>query len=286
VYPAVYNLVVAGMVLSAMNSITERLDLSSKSIEQKDLTQSWVQNPVEMVARIKVFGCTFDTKSEMAFKIAFWLADYLPSWVVRPVMEKKPLDERVLPNASFSTANLAFNFRDGKLHLVMNTQTNIEAVEYYRAWAKMPSLVNSNEAYHMATNWLTRVYVDVAALNQKYKVSVGQPGFWMTPPAKIGEEGHDWTILPLYYVTWRKGDYEAAKVGIFGPTKQFMGLTIGDPDQAEDASICSHIYFVVTNANELLAMTNVPMRMSVTNYVPPRTNQVSRRRYPPPDGPR
>jgi hypothetical protein len=52
VYPAVYNLVVAGMVLSAMNSITERLDLSSKSIEQKDLTQSWVQNPVEMVARI------------------------------------------------------------------------------------------------------------------------------------------------------------------------------------------------------------------------------------------
>jgi hypothetical protein len=129
----------------------------------------------------------------------------------------------------------------------------------------MRSLIDSNGAYHMATNWLSRVYVDVPMLNRKYQVHVGQPGFWATPPAKLGEDGKDWTVLPLYYVTWTKDDYQAAKVGIFGPTKQFIGLTIGDTDKGEDASLCSHVYLLVPNQKELLAMTNVPLRMEATN---------------------
>jgi hypothetical protein len=222
-----YKLVVTGMALSAMNSILERLALPIKPIEPKDLVGA---------------------------SISAWYAD-------AQNQDEKPM----LPSASLGTANFRFAFREGKLHLVFNTKTNIESVEHYREWAKMPSLVNSNEAYRMATNWLTRLYVDVPLLNQKYKLNVGQPGFWMTPPEKLGGKGSGWTTLPLYYVTWRKGDYEAAKVGIFGPTKQFMGLTIGDRDQAYDASICSHVWLLVTNEEELLAMTNVPMRMEATN---------------------
>jgi hypothetical protein len=222
-----YKLVVAGLALSAMNSIMERLGLPVKPMEQKDL---------------------------VGFGVSPWELG-------RQNQDVKPM----LPAGTFSTANFAFGFREGRLHLVMNTQTNIESVEHYREWAKMPSLVNSNEAYRMATNWLSRVYVDVAYLNKNYKLNVGQPGFWMTPPAELGGKGSGWTTLPLYYVTWRKGDYEAAKVGIFGPTKQFMGLTIGDRDQGYDASICSHVYLRVTNEAELLAMTNVPMRMAATN---------------------
>jgi hypothetical protein len=222
-----YKLVVAGMTLTAMNSILERLGLPAKPIEQKDLIMSFV----------------------------------LPWEPGGQNQDEKPM----MPAATFSMTNFTFNFREGKLHLVMNTQTNIEAVEHYREWAKMPSLVNSNEAYNMATNWLARVYVDVAYLNKTYQLNVGQPGFWMIPPAKLGQDGQGWTTLPLYYVTWRKGDYEAAKVGIFGPKKQFMGLTIGDGDQGFDASICSHVYLHVTNEEELLTMTNVPMRMEATN---------------------
>ena len=187
--------------------------------------------------------------------------DIIGFYVSPPGLDKKPM----LPSATFQTANFMFNFRDGKLHVVMNTQTNIEAVEHYREWAKMPSLINSNTAYQMATNWLSRIYVDVPTLNRKYQVHVGQPSFWATPPTRWGEEGSNLTTLPLYYVTWNKGDYEAAKVGIFGPTKQFMGLTIGDADQDEDASLCSHIYLKVTNQKELLTMTNIPMRMAATN---------------------
>ena len=218
------------MALSAMNSILERLGLPAKPIEQKDLVVSFVQ----------------------------------PWWPGLPDSQNQDV-KPMLPAATFETANFAFTFREGKLFLVVNTQTNGQQMDHYREWAKMPSLIGSNEAYQMATNWLTRVYVDVAYLNKTYKVNVGQPRVWMTPPAKWGEEGSNLTAVPLYYVTWNKGDYEAAGVGIFGPTKQFTGLTIGDRDKGFDASICSHVYLRVTNEEELLAMTNVPMRMEVTN---------------------
>jgi hypothetical protein len=217
-----YKLVVAGMALSAVNSILERLGLPAKPIEQKDL-----------------IGC-----------------------FVSPPRYEKPIMEG---GVNLQTTNFMFIFRDGKLHTVMNMQTNIEEVEHYREWAKMPSLIDSNEAYQIATNWLARVYVDVPLLNRKYPHSVSEAHFWATPPTKLGEKGSGLTTLPLYYVAWGKDGYEAAKVGIFGPTKQFIGLTIGDVDKPEDASICSHVYLRVTNEAELLAMTNVPMRMEATN---------------------
>jgi len=244
-----YKLVVAGMVLTNMNSILERLGLPAKPIEQKDLVGVFV-----------------------------W--PWFPDAPVSQNQDVKPM----LPSASFETTNFVFNFREGKLFLIVNKQTNGQQMDRYREWAKMPSLIGSNEAYQMATNWLARVYVDVPLLNQKYNVSVSQPHVWMTPPAKWGEEGSNLTAVPIYYVAWNKGDYEAARVGIFGPTKQFTGLTIGDRDKGFDASICSHVYLRVTNEEELLAMTNVPMRMEATNRVPIQveTNHIRGGRYPPP----
>ncbi|HEY3853553.1 MAG TPA: hypothetical protein VGO67_04075 [Verrucomicrobiae bacterium] len=168
-------------------------------------------------------------------------------------------DTPVMPTVNLQTSNFMFIFRSGKLYLVMNSKTNIEEVERYHEWAGTPSLINSNEAYQLATQWLSRVYVDVAALNAKYKATVGQPSFWRDPPARFGEQGSNLTTLPLYYVSWSKGDYTAAKVGIFGPTKQMMGLTI------EDASLCDRTYLVVTNQRELVYSTNVPLRMGVSN---------------------
>jgi hypothetical protein len=146
----------------------------------------------------------------------------------------------------------------------MNTSTNIESVEHYRQWATMPSLIDSNEAYHLATNWLSRAFVNVAALNKKYKLNVGQPSvFGDRGTNKAYPEGWhvgtNMVVLPLYYVTWNDGDYQAAKVGIFGPTRQFMGMTI------EDATLEDHTFLCVTNQRELLKMTNVPARVMPTN---------------------
>jgi len=230
-----YKLVVTGMALSAMNLILGRLGVSSGPIEPKGI---------------------------ITHGVSFAVAGSHPGDPMRP-------------SANFQTTNFAFIFREGKLYLVMNKGTNIEEVEHYREWAKMPSLIDSNSAYHLATNWLSRVYVDVPTLNRKYELHVGQPSFWASPPERWGEQGSNLTTLPLYYVTWSKGDYQAAKVGIFGPTKQFMGLTI------EDATLTDHTYLCVTNNAELLNMTNTPSRLIEGNpglyqLFAPRAPPVSR----------
>ncbi|HEY3853554.1 MAG TPA: hypothetical protein VGO67_04080 [Verrucomicrobiae bacterium] len=182
--------------------------------------------------------------------------DIIGTYISSPRLDSVPGCPSVV---NFETTQFTFIFRDGKLHGVVNTQTNIESVEHHREWAHIPSLINSNDAYHLATNWLSHVFVDVNALNRKYKMHVGQPQFWATPPAVWGEQGSNLTTLPLYYVTWDKGDYQAAKVGIFGPTKQFTGLTIEDP------TLTDHTYICVTNKLELLRMTNFPLRLIEKN---------------------
>jgi hypothetical protein len=209
------------MALSSANYILERLNLDPKPIGPRDIVGLYLSTPN---------------------------------------LDKKPM----MPGITFQTTNFGFIFDEGGLICVRNMKTNIEEVEHYKEWAKMPSLIGSNEAYHLATNWLARVSVDISALNKKYEAHVGQPFFW-------GDQGTNkayppgWGIgtnkitLPLYYVTWGDTNNEAAKVGIFGPTKQLMGLTI------EDQSLLTRMFIVVTNQKELMAMTNVPQRMIATN---------------------
>lgn len=169
------------------------------------------------------------------------------------------LDKPIQPMVNLRAGNFMFIFHEGRLFEVMNTKTNIEEVERYRAWAKMNSLVDSNGAYRLATQWLSRVFVNVPRLNENYNVSVGQPSFWATPPTNWEGQGSDLTKLPLYYVTWSKNGQEAAKVGVFGPTKQLMGLTIDDP------SICGHTYLLVTNQRELVNMSGVARPLTASN---------------------
>jgi hypothetical protein len=219
---AAYKLVVAGMAVASANFVAQRLNLNPRPIEQKDV--------------IGVF-------------------------VAPPGQFERP----VTPGVNLMTSNFMFIFHEGKLLSVMNTKTNIEEVEHYREWASMPSLIDSNGAYRLATNWLSRVFVDVSTLNRKYKVTVGQPSFLgdeganSTYPANWGHVGTNRITLPLYYVTWNNGDYEAAKVGVFGPTKQFVGLTI------RDESLTDRVYLTVTNQKELVDMTNLPVQMMSTN---------------------
>lgn len=216
-----YQLVVVSIALTSANYIADRLNLRPRPISQRDVTGFYVSPP--------------------------------------------GLDEqRFRPGATLWTTNYNFVFRDGKLFTVMNANTNIESVEHYRQWAKMSSLIDSNGAYHLATQWLSRVFVDVAELDRRYKVGVGQPFFW-------GDEGANsiypsgWHVgtnkvaLPLYYVSWSRDGNQAAKVGIFGPSKQLMGLTI------DDLSLCSHTYLFVTNQKELVEMTNVPWPLVSSN---------------------
>lgn len=214
----IYKVVVASIAVTAANYIAERLELSPRPIEQRDVTGFFVTSP-----------------------------------------DPDHLDKPVRPTVNLTTSNFMFIFREGKLFLVMNTRTNVEEVERYREWAQRPSLVDSNEAYRLATQSLSRVFVDVSKLNRKYKVGVGQASFWSSPPAFWGDKGSNLVKLPLYYVTWSDAGNEGARVGIFGPTKQLMGLTIDDPD------LSSRTYLLVTNQKELVEMTNAPLGLGTSN---------------------
>lgn len=166
---------------------------------------------------------------------------------------------------AIETTNFIFSIylsQNGPLHMIVNKAKNIESVELYPIWAKTPSLINSNGAYQLATQWLAAIDVDVAALENKYgsQRKIEQAFVWNEPSADIYHhppEDTNRTMLPIFNVTWRgKGmEYEeyAAQVRILGTTKELMGLTLGD------SSLSRRPPLVITNAMEL-NNTDPPMK--------------------------
>src|SRR5437899_2613439 len=56
----------------------------------------------------------------------------------------------------------------------LNRFEKIPQRELNQKWAKMKSLINKNEAYTLATNWLAAVSVDVQSLEKGYRPTVKQ----------------------------------------------------------------------------------------------------------------
>jgi hypothetical protein len=158
------------------------------------------------------------------------------------------LGEPKLPTTTLETSNYWFCFRHGKLFALTNTRTNIEEVEHYKEWAKMPSLIGTNEAYRLATQWLSAISVDVPALERRYKAHVGQPFFW-------GDQGTNQVFLPIFYVTW--GDPRVVDIGVFGPTRQITGLGIEDP------SFLTRTNLFLSNDTELNNIPDPPKKKLV-----------------------
>jgi hypothetical protein len=149
------------------------------------------------------------------------------------------------------TTNFVFNFANGKLHLIVNKEKNIESVDLYPKWANTPSLISSNGAYQLATQWLTAIEVDVGALKRKYgsQLNVEQAFFWNQPGIEVHHPPGDTnkTMLPIFNVTWGDGtktEYPV-QIRILGTTKELMGLTLGDP------SLSRRPPLFITNALEL-----------------------------------
>lgn len=63
--------------------------------------------------------------------------------------------------------------------------------------SKLSSLVDTNGAYQLATNWLSAIGVDVVALNKKYNINIVQ---WRSRPEGLSESP---VMLPVYQVEWR-----------------------------------------------------------------------------------
>jgi hypothetical protein len=90
--------------------------------------------------------------------------------------------------------------------------------------AKFSSLIDTNGAYDLATNWLAALGLDLAKLERKYRLNFIQ---WRHYPEGTGGKV---IMLPVYTVEWRgvilrsqpKRESAVVSVAVFGATKELV----------------------------------------------------------------
>ncbi|HEY4258304.1 MAG TPA: hypothetical protein VGM66_13910 [Candidatus Udaeobacter sp.] len=159
-----------------------------------------------------------------------------------------------------ANANFEFGFVQGKLCRI--TRMSEPNVEYYAhdldKLVGKPSLIDTNGAYQLATQWLAALDVDVVALN-KLKWTVNQLHY-------LPHGTTNAVTLPLFYVDFgsihspadgnlKASDKPLVSVEILGTTKELQNLEI------VNALLFSHRQPVlITNILELIRTPNPPMK--------------------------
>lgn len=105
-------------------------------------------------------------------------------------------------------------------------------VSYRNGGVISAKLINTNEAFQLASHWLSAVSMDVVGLNRDCRVRVEINRFWNG--LNRNEELKKPKIVPIYDVWWfsakdlsEGGD--TAYVQLFSPTKTLLQLRVRDP---------------------------------------------------------
>jgi len=98
--------------------------------------------------------------------------------------------------------------------------TELSGAVYNKILEHEKSLINTNQAYQLATNWLARIDVDVTALEKTNRWEVRQRWFY-------GEQGEQ-ILLPVFFVKWGDWKEPTVVVNIDGRTKQFIEILQND----------------------------------------------------------
>lgn len=155
---------------------------------------------------------------------------------------------RLHPGGSIDTATHLFGFgREGRLQFIhrRELEPDLSIEERHRHWAKMKSLVDTNEAYALASNWLARLEVDVIALQRSHPASVAQE--YYHPGGQISQR----VMLPRFEVRWGTNQMRPAVwVSVFGPTKEPIYI------RQEDISFSRRPRGLVKDVERLLAIPN------------------------------
>ena len=134
---------------------------------------------------------------------------------------------------TLETTNYSFIFfKDGRLHRVqrINRFEAIPLRELQLKQARMNSLIDTNGAYQLATNWLSAISVDVPALESSFPSSVEQRFFYpdATSLEDAPEKKSRVVLLPIFHVFWGDKSKPVIMVSIFGPTKEMLGIYQND----------------------------------------------------------
>jgi len=149
---------------------------------------------------------------------------------------------------NITTRNYTYYISQGnKFSYLEGAHQDEDCRRYQRRYTWPVSLMDTNEAYQLATRWLAAAGMDVGALNRDYAVAAGpDSGYIQAPRGKF---------VPVYYVSWGRGKNrpgDVASVRVFTPTKTLMQLRVEDPKYILRPPL------VFTNLAYLLSQTNAP----------------------------
>lgn len=144
---------------------------------------------------------------------------------------------------SIVTTNYGFGFSRGylanfkKLERKVNTDSALRERNY--ELGRMVSDVDTNKAYHLATNWLTAIGVDIPSLESKHAHTTTQRFYYKNPEtAATGRADEKNTVqLPIFEIEWGKQEVRSdsksyamplLSVTVFGPSKELIEMHILD----------------------------------------------------------
>jgi len=154
-------------------------------------------------------------------------------------------------NGTIETTNFFFSFNHGRIwdvqrlseHTVGRYAHNLDEL------VGKSSLIDTNGAYQLATQWLAAVDIDVTALERQFPHTVNQLHY--LPRAATNE-----VVLPLYYVDFGLRPIHRnspVEVEILGATKELQELIIND------LSFSRRPAMLIPNALDLIRATDPPL---------------------------
>ena len=155
---------------------------------------------------------------------------------------------------SILTSNYVYSFRKGQVEWIQKigwaNKIN-PPLTNTTAWTYQISLIDTNGAYTLATQWLSALSIDVRKLEGQYPAHV----FQSTVPGINGDQSNleekERIPIPLFEISWSQqsppyNPTAPVRVKILGTTKELLQLSIRDVAFFTQAPLC------VTNATELL----------------------------------
>lgn len=133
-----------------------------------------------------------------------------------------------------TTKNYCYYVSQGnKFCYLEGTHEAEDCNRYQDSYTWPASRINTNEAYQLATQWLTAVHMDVKAMERDCRISIKPDNVYVHPPRG--------KFVPVYDISWVRKGYvpngdvlnaisnDVASVMLFTATKTLVALHVEDP---------------------------------------------------------
>ncbi len=121
---------------------------------------------------------------------------------------------------------------------------NLSSAEQNEMLSHEKSLIATNQAYQLATNWLTSIDVNIKKLEKRNRYEVRQR--WC-----FGDNG-DITLLPIFYVRWGNWNEPTVEVSVDGRNKELLELRM-----INQASFTSRPAELIRDLDKLLSIPDL-----------------------------